>query len=89
MTYRITTRWRTVPPLVDVAHQLGPAHSDVAGLALVLDEGLEAARVHRVVDVVQTTIGDVRWYSTFQNCNCKIIYILEVAPKTSNTYQLQ
>lgn len=37
--------WGAVPPLVDVAHELVAPDKHVAGRAVVVDEGLEAAGV--------------------------------------------
>ncbi len=50
-TYGVAS-WRgSVPPFVDVTHELRPSDGDVAFVTLVRDERLEASRVRRVVQV--------------------------------------
>ena len=58
-----TARRRSVPSLVDVTHEVRPAHQDVARLTLVADHRLELAGS---VEERQATVGDVGWHPALQ-----------------------
>jgi len=60
---RFTSGWRTIPPLVNVAHQLVTANEDIAGVAVVLDDAFELSCS---VDELKSSIDDISRHPTLK-----------------------
>ena len=58
-SHRIASRRGSVPPLVDVTHQLRPPDRDVPDVAVVRDQRLEASRVRGLVHVDDAAVQNV------------------------------
>ena len=56
-------RWRTVPSLIHIAHELVPSDQEVAQAAGVLNHGPELTRP---VQEVQLTVHDVRRHTALK-----------------------
>ena len=76
ITYRVTSRWRSVPAFINVTHQLGSSHRDVPFVTLVLDDGLEASSVRRLVQVDEVAVGNLGRHATLKIWKENNFYIL-------------